>query len=415
MTSYKNIVLDNGLKVVLFNDNNKNRTVATIYTNAGGRDTKFNYDGTDYNQVEGIAHFLEHYLLEKSKYGNIMQYFDNEYINSNGMTSLYTTEYFISTVHDFEENFIKLLNVVNDPKFSEEDIKDVKKPIVSEIKRSLDNPELEFNTYANNCIYKTIKYNSTLGKADDIMNVTIDDLKAFHDAFYQPSNQMIVISGNFNVNKIINIIEDTYKSFKKDYKKTKKKHQKEPVKVIKTEGEYVDKNLEGLVDITYKIDLTSFTPFERYKLSFYIDYLIENNFSEKNPLFREIREKGISVYSVGYSTYMSRETNLLLISLDLLTNKHDEAIEIILDKMNKLTHDEASFNMFHNRVLIKSINAFENINNYANSYVDSLRTCNYDEIDDIKTIKKFNYKEFKELIERLDYSNYCVIKRIKGE
>ena len=415
MSSFKKVELDNGLKVVLFNDNKKNRTIATVYTYAGGRDTKFTYDGKEYNQVEGIAHFLEHYLIEKSKYGNISQYFDNEYISSNGMTNYYQTEFYISTVHDFEDNFVKLLNIVNDPKFSEEDIKDVKKPIVSEINRSLDKPQLEFNTYANNCFYKTIKYNGVLGKSEDIMKVTIDDLKAFHDAFYQPSNQMILISGKFNPDKVIDLIEKTYKSFKKDYKKFKKHNPKEPVKVVKQHGEFVSNNLEEFLDITFKIDLSSFDPFERYKLGYYIDYIIDNNFSEKGTLFREIREKGISVYSVGYSTYMSKETNLLIVDLSLFTSRHDEAIEIIMDKMNKLSHDETSFKMFLNRVLINSINAFESISNVAGSYISNLRSCNYDEVDDIKVIKKLNYNECMELINRLDFSNYCIVKRIKGE
>ena len=133
MNDIKDITLSNGLRLLLLQDKNKNRTTGTIYINAGGLNNKYKYDNKNVEQVYGIAHFLEHYLLEKSMYGNIMNYFDNEYISSNGITSNNRTKFYISTVHDFEDNFIKLINVVNNPSFNKDDIEDVKKPILSEI------------------------------------------------------------------------------------------------------------------------------------------------------------------------------------------------------------------------------------------------------------------------------------------
>ena len=170
----KIVTLDNGLKLYLFSDDTKNRTYGAIYTFVGGRDTHFKLDGKDYNQVNGVAHFLEHYLLEKSKYGDLMACFDNEYISANGVTNQEETTYFINTVHDFEDNFIKLINTINDPRFDENEIDDVKKPIISEINRSNDNPTRKYNEFIYKTLYKNLRYSITLGTEDNIKELTID-------------------------------------------------------------------------------------------------------------------------------------------------------------------------------------------------------------------------------------------------
>ena len=117
MLKAKRLTLDNGLEVVLINDNKKNTSSAYLSVNVGGFVKDFKMNGKDYHLKYGIAHFLEHYLLENSIYGNVMQSFGNDYIDSNGFTSPYRTVFYISTVHDFEDNLVKLLNVVNNPLF----------------------------------------------------------------------------------------------------------------------------------------------------------------------------------------------------------------------------------------------------------------------------------------------------------
>ena len=98
----KTIKLDNGLTVILNQDKKKNRTFAYLYINAGGTNTKVYVDNKLTLFPYGVAHFLEHYLIENSIYGDLGDYFDKEYINYNGYTSIHKTTYYLSTVHDFE-------------------------------------------------------------------------------------------------------------------------------------------------------------------------------------------------------------------------------------------------------------------------------------------------------------------------
>lgn len=415
MSNKRIVTLDNGLKIYLFKDNTKNRTYGAIYTFAGGRDNHFIYDDKEYNQVNGIAHFLEHYLLEKSKYGNIMSYYDNEYISSNGVTSQDETMYYISTVHDFEENFIKLINVVNDPRFDEEVIENVKKPIISEINRSNDNPYQDFNKFIYSNLYKNIKYNITLGTEDNIKGLTIDDIRVFHEAFYRPSNQAILITGKFDEDEIIELIINEYDKFDDNHKKIIKDEIHEPVEVINPEATYVDKDKDEEVDIIYKIDVSNLSGEEKYKLDFYMSYLLKNNFSEKAPIFNEIRKRDITPYSPRYDFDITQDKNLFNLSFGLTTSKHDEAIELFDRTFNNMKYDEESFKIFKNKTLINIINRIESIHSIGKNYFNVLMDYDYECIDDIEFVNKTSLEECIEMFNKIDFSNKCVIKRIKGE
>ena len=415
MNNYKKIVLDNGLTVYLFSDNTKNRTIGRIITLGGGFDNHFIYDGVEYNQVRGVAHFLEHYLIEKSIYGNIVNYFDNEYINTNGETYNMRTSYFISTVHDFEENFIKLLNVVNNPQFDEEKIKEVKNPIIREISRAKDDPDLAFRKYVNEIINNNLKTDVTLGEEEDILNMTIDDIKLFHEAFYQPSNQIIVISGKIDEERIIKIIEDEYKKLNKEHGELIRDDYIEDVSLPGKEGTFIDKDKHETLSLFYKMDVSSFTAKEKFLLDFFVGYLFTNNISEKSGFFSVIKEKELSIYSASYDGYYAADNNIFMMYVGLTTNKFDEAKELLTDKIANLKYDEKSFKIYINNSLIDLINDMENIHNTCSSFTSLLFGIKYEHVVTIDDIKSIDYKECLELFNKLDLSNYCVIKRIKGE
>ena len=406
------ITLSNGLDLILLPDKTKNRTTGTICINAGGLNNKFKYDGKEYTQVYGIAHFLEHYLLEKSMYGNITNYFSNEYISNNGITSSYTTRFYISTVHDFEENFIKLINVVNNPSFDNEQINDVKKPIISEINKALDRPNRELSRTIFESLYKNIEFDKTLGSVEDITNMTIDDIKLYHDAFYQPSNQLMVITGNIDEDRIIKVIEDEYNKFKKDYKEVEKLVEPEVDEVVSERNKYVDNDKDEFVHISIKTNISKLTPIERNRLDYYIHYLLNENFSEKSSLFEYTFKNNISHYSTSYGIDVLDKKHLI-IYLSLTTPKLDEAEKLLLDKFDNLEYDEESFKLYINRTIIKVINKTEKVENIEGNLFANIDYYELYEYDDIDFVKTLSYDDMLDLLSRIDFSNKSIVRRVK--
>ena len=85
--------LDNGLKLIFCNDNTKHCTIANLFVNFGGSNQKIIIDNEDVKIKNGMAHFMEHLLIEHSIYGNALNEFKKNHTFSNGMTDDLKTEY----------------------------------------------------------------------------------------------------------------------------------------------------------------------------------------------------------------------------------------------------------------------------------------------------------------------------------
>lgn len=149
--------LDNGLKLIFYQDTSKHSVVADLIVKYGGIHNIFIFDGKEYKVEDGIAHFLEHLLIEHSIYGNALINFRENYINTNGVTSIDKTRFYIHTVHDFEENFNLRKN----------------KSIISLIMRE-ENPLTMIGPFIDNVV--DFNYEE-IDKIEDIENFTLEDFK----------------------------------------------------------------------------------------------------------------------------------------------------------------------------------------------------------------------------------------------
>lgn len=46
-----------------------------------------------------------------------------------------------------------------------------------------------------------------LGNAEDIENISLDEIKSFHDKLYNPSNLVLTISGNLPIDKVMKLVK----------------------------------------------------------------------------------------------------------------------------------------------------------------------------------------------------------------
>ena len=160
--------LDNGLTVVYYKDDTKHSCTANLIVKYGGINSDFIINDKHYHINDGMAHFLEHLLIEHSIYGNALLDFRSNYIRTNGMTSSIRTSFYIDTVHDFDENLVKLIKVVNEPVFNEKDINETKYAVIEEIRKGNDNKFRNLDVLTKKCLFKNIKYLNNLGSIKDI-------------------------------------------------------------------------------------------------------------------------------------------------------------------------------------------------------------------------------------------------------
>ena len=198
--------LKNGLTMVLVEDKNKNQTTAVLTVKYGTKVSHVKVLDEIIEIKPGLAHLLEHTLIENSIYGNVSAYFNNNYVTYNGFTSSKTTYFPIKTIKDFKKHLKVLLDYINVIDFNEEKLEEIKKPIVDEIIRSKDRSYYKFNEVVSSMANNKTKFVGNLGEIDDVLKISVQELKRVHEIMYQPSNQILSISGNFDTDDILKYV-----------------------------------------------------------------------------------------------------------------------------------------------------------------------------------------------------------------
>lgn len=197
----------NGLKIYMMPKKGFSKSIAQISTKYGSNDIKFSINNAEFKEYPlGIAHFLEHKLFEQEK-GNIFEKFTALGSSPNAYTNYSETSYYFSSTSDFYENLKLLLEFVYNPYFTDENVEKEKGIIEQEIRMYEDNPGSKVYYNAVRCMYKNYPIvNDIAGTVESIKKITKELLYECYNAFYTPSNMQLVIVGDIDVDKTIEVL-----------------------------------------------------------------------------------------------------------------------------------------------------------------------------------------------------------------
>jgi zinc protease len=194
----REVVLDNGLKVLLLEDHKSAVVTFQVWYRVGSRNE---IDGRS-----GLAHFLEHMMFKGTKkmkpeeYSRIIAQNGG---NSNAFTTQDHTVYFATMSRDkigveIELEADRMTNAVLDDYESE-------KMVVMEERRlrTEDNPGAALGEIMGAVAYTVYPYRRpVIGWMSDILNLSGDDLRQFYKTYYAPNNAFIVVVGDFDAQQI---------------------------------------------------------------------------------------------------------------------------------------------------------------------------------------------------------------------
>ena len=200
ITEYR---LGNGLVVLLFPDQTKQTATVNITYLVG---SKFeNYGET------GMAHLLEHMVFKGTpKHPDIPKELSSHGARPNGTTWLDRTNYF-ETFSATDENMNWALDLEADRmvnSFIARAALDKEFSVVrNEMESGENNPERVLGERMMSTAYLWHNYGkSTIGNRADVELVPIDRLQAFYHKFYQPDNSILTVSGKFDPEKVLGVI-----------------------------------------------------------------------------------------------------------------------------------------------------------------------------------------------------------------
>lgn len=224
---------ESGLKCFLMRKPGYNKKTAMFGTHYGSIDNIFKVQGSD-KEIEvpdGIAHFLEHKLFEQED-GNMLDKFSRLGSSPNAFTSFNQTVYYFSCTDLFDENFKMLLDYVQKPWLTDENVEKEKGIISQEIQMYQDNADWRVFFNLLDCLY--VKHPIKLEIAGSIESITKINKELLYDCyhtFYAPSNMVVVVVGDLNPDQVFSMVDEMIHF--RDKEKVQKKYPEEPHEINK--------------------------------------------------------------------------------------------------------------------------------------------------------------------------------------
>ncbi|MFS0727905.1 EF-P 5-aminopentanol modification-associated protein YfmH [Paenibacillus sp. 1P07SE] len=200
-------VLPNGLSVYLLPKHGFQKTYATFTTRFGSVDNRFASAGAEPVSVEdGIAHFLEHKMFEEPE-GDIFATFASQGASANAFTSFDRTAYLFSATEQIAANLTTLLDFVQNPYFTDENVDKEKGIIEQEINMYSDNPDWRVYTGLIDALYhKHPVHIDIAGSVESIRRITKESLYECYRTFYHPSNMLLFVVGGVDKDEIMDVV-----------------------------------------------------------------------------------------------------------------------------------------------------------------------------------------------------------------
>lgn len=407
MNKMEKIILDNGLTIYFYNEKKRHSTFFQHITLFGGETKDFIIDGKEFHMQDGVAHILEHYVVEDNAKGNFLKLFGEKQMSTNASTSFKMTKFFFDTVENVEYGIKTLLEGIYSPVFDEERLERIKKPILQEIRGKMDNKFYHSNQETLKNCFTDYKFRSIGGTLEDVEKTTLNDIMTCYKAFYQPKNQIIVVAGNFDKDSVLKTIKNVYGQLnipKYDVKLIKLNEKNE---VVKNKSVIYFPTGEEYIEVSYKINLEKFSIREKLNLDFYLNCFFNMFFGVTSPLYKELVDDGI--ITTGLSCDTLQFNDFLLVSVGSYSSKGDLLESKIKDAFLKLQYfDEEIFEIDKRSSVISLILRNESLYNMIIPFVENVVTFNYPYLDTVSDIEALNYQEFVDMIKAIDFSNNTV-------
>ena len=361
--------LTNGLNVYVYPTSlTKNYNIGVL-VRVGSNVNKYTLDGKEISVPNGLEHFLEHLTL-KTKDGEADDFFSSNGSYSNASTSFNNTYYYVTSTDNFDENLEYLVNCIDTPYYTKENVENEKGIITEEVSMYEQNPyqKLAYKLLEN-VFHNDNNKNKIGGTVTDVNSISLDDIVNTYNAFYQKENMALIVSGNVDLEHTFNLI----KKIEDD-----KKFNKRDVNII---NEFEDDSVVKENDIIYdnvvipKFSLGIKIPMNKLNISkvkavFCLHIILSILFGRTSNLKVILEKENLVSDEIDYSIF--KGFNHYVLEIDFEGNNIDKVYSLIKTTINNEIISENELKR-KKKVLIRHlISRFENINNVSNFIVASL-------------------------------------------
>ena len=306
--------LENGLTIMIVPKKGIQKKYVIWGTNYGSNDSKFIVPGEkEPTEVpKGVAHFLEHKMFEQESGINSLDTLTALGVEANAYTTNDHTAYLFECTENFYPALDELMDYVQHPYFTDENVEKEKGIIGQEIMMYDDYPEWKVYLNTLEAMYHEhpVKLDIT-GTIETISHIDKDILYKCYNTFYNPANMAMVICGDFEPEKLLEEIKKRLIE-KKANGEIKRIYPEEPESIVKEKTEQKMDVSEPLFTIGIKDKVA--TQKEKVKKHLAIEILLNMLIGKSSDLYQELYKSGVMFSMPGVDYEFSRDYAHILVT-----------------------------------------------------------------------------------------------------
>lgn len=377
--------LENGLTLMVFPRAGINKKYVMWSTNYGSIDNKYIVPGEQQitEVPDGVAHFLEHKLFEQENGTNSLDTLTALGVSANAYTTNDHTAYLFECTDNFFPALDELMDYVQHPYFTDQNVEKEKGIINQEIMMYDDYPEWIVYINALKAMYEKTPVNIDItGTIETVSKIDKDILYKCYNTFYNPSNMVMFFIGDFEPKEIVKEVNKRLSS-KKQLGEIKRIYDEEPVKIVKKE---IDANMDISIPAFVigikenKIEKSE----EMVKKHIAIEILLNTIIGKSSKLYKQLYEEGLLQEEPGLEYEFSKIYSHVLITGN--SNNPKQVLERINEQIAKIKQNginEEDFNRSKKMIYGIYLREYNSIENIAKMFV----------ADYFKGINSFDYIE----------------------
>jgi predicted Zn-dependent peptidase len=378
--SYEEYDLDNGLHVILHQDNSAPVVTTSVMYHVGGKDRT---EGRT-----GFAHLFEHLLFEGTKNIEKGKWF--EIVSSRGGTNNANTSQDRTYYYEvFPSNNLELGLWMESERMLHpiinQDGVDTQQEVVKEEKRlRYDNsPYGQILPVLGQALFEKHPYKDpNIGYMEDLDAATLEDVIAYNKKYYVPNNAVLVVAGDIDIAKTKNMVADYFGPIPRGAEIVRSYPKEEPI-ISEIRSKAYDKNIQIPASIVaYRTP--GYGTRDAYVLDMISAYLSDGKSSKLYKKLVDDQKQALQVgaFNIGqedYGMYIVFSLPVGETTLETLVTEIEEEIEAVRSGLISEKDYQKLQNKFENR--------FVNSNSSIQGIAGSLATY-YMLYDDTSLINK---------------------------
>ena len=408
--------LENGLTVMILPRKTTQKKYAMWGVNFGSIDNHFiNPDNNKEIKIpDGVAHFLEHKMFEQENGVNSLDALSSLGVDANAYTTNDYTTYLFECTDNFYEALDELMDYVQHPYYTDENVEKEKGIIGQEINMYDDYPTWKVYMNAMECLYHNNPVKLDIaGTIESITPITKETLYDCYNTFYTPSNMLMVITGDFEPEKLIQEIKNRI---------VKNENKGEIKRIYPKEPEEINKEkIEAAMDVNNPIfviaikDKTLENETEQVKKHIAIEILLNIIVGKSSKLYKELYETGMVMAPLDLDYEFSKQYAHIAISGQ--SNEPEKVMEELkkeIEKLKKEGLEKQQFERIKKKIYGDYITEYNDISGVARmlmaDYFKGINSFEY--IENHKQVTK-EYAE--KILREIFDENKMVISIVKGK